>query len=77
MKIEMEDSLLLAEVCFCVPEGEGYVSGLKVDQALRGLRSLAALNRRLLGEPSDVPVGAVEDQVTTGRSQQDCELSRI
>ena len=68
LKLEMDDSILLAEVCYCVPSSEGFVSGLKVDQALRGLTALAALNRRLLGDSRGIPVGVGEYEVTTSRS---------
>lgn len=48
VKIELPDSLILAEVCHCSQQGVQYIAGLKVDQVLSGLKELTALNSRLL-----------------------------
>jgi hypothetical protein len=50
VKIELEDALLLGETCFCQRLDSGFMIGVEVDQALRGLADLACLNRALLGE---------------------------
>ena len=47
LKIELEDSLLLGEVCYCSPQDFGYMAGIEVDQVLSGLADLARLNRAL------------------------------
>lgn len=48
VKIEMQDSLMLGEVCYCRAEAGEYVIGIQVQQVLHGLRDLAALNSRLV-----------------------------
>lgn len=47
VKIEMEDALLLAEVCFINAVPAGFVAGLRIDQMLSGLTDLSRLNKRL------------------------------
>lgn len=47
VKVETAESLYLAEVCYCLPEGDGFLIGLAVDQVLRGLPDLARLWNRL------------------------------
>ena len=49
VRIELEDALLLGEVCYCRPHNEGFIVGLEVDQVLEGLAELNRLNRALLG----------------------------
>ncbi len=41
VKVETQDALFLGEVCHCALEGESYVIGLDLDQALSGLLDLA------------------------------------
>lgn len=48
VKVEGDDWMILGEVCYCRPEGIHFVVGLKVDQALEGLRELSELNEHLL-----------------------------
>jgi len=47
VKIDLEDTLLLGEVCYCTPQDYGYMVGIEVDQVLSGLADLARLNRAL------------------------------
>lgn len=48
VKIEIDDALLLAEVCYCLPNEAGFMVGVEIDQALNGVSDLARLNRTLL-----------------------------
>lgn len=50
VKIELEDALLVGEVCYCHAAERGFVAGVEVDQVLNGLGQLAALNNALMGE---------------------------
>ena len=79
VKVELEDSILLAEVSYCVPVTQGYMAGLQVDQILTGLKELTRLNARLLAD-SRGPVmdGARlgEDQETASRSHQGGQLAK-
>lgn len=52
VKIDMDDSLLLGEVCYCQTQGSDYIVGVEIDQALAGLSELARLNLALFEEPS-------------------------
>ena len=56
VRIDIEDTLLLGEVCYCQPEDDGFVVGVEIDQALGSLRDLARLNRALLGERVILPI---------------------
>lgn len=78
VKVELEDSILLAEISYCVPAAEGYTAGLQVDQILTGLKELTRLNARLLAD-SRGPVlsgpNSREDQETASRSQQHGQIA--
>ena len=50
VKVEWGDTLLLGEVCYCHPEGEGFAIGLDVEHALYHTEELARLARRILDE---------------------------
>ncbi len=50
VKIELEDSLILGEVCYSQPDGRGFLAGIEIDQVLTGLGELARLNRNLLDD---------------------------
>lgn len=55
LKIDLEDTLLLGEVCYCTAQDYGYIVGIEVDQVLSGLADLARLNRALFeGTPARV-----------------------
>lgn len=47
VKVEMEDALVLADVCFLNEGPGGYVAGLRINQILAGLSDLSKLNQRL------------------------------
>lgn len=51
VKIAWDNRLLLAEVCYCRPEGDGFAAGVCVRHALFDTEELAHLARRLLGDP--------------------------
>jgi c-di-GMP-binding flagellar brake protein YcgR len=56
VKVHLDDVLLLGEICYCRPQGRGFVVGIELDQALIGLADLARLNRALAdgaSEPSE------------------------
>jgi len=50
LKVEWRDTLLLGEVRYCQPKGEGYAIGLDVEHALYHTAELARLARRILDE---------------------------
>ena len=50
VKIQLQDALLLGEICYCRPDESGFVAGVEVHEALSGLKDLAKLNRALLGQ---------------------------
>jgi hypothetical protein len=50
VKVEWSQTLLLGEVCYCRPEGEGFVVGLQLEHALYTTAELARLARRLVDE---------------------------
>lgn len=43
LKIELADSILLAEVISCRKAGDGYVAGVEVQEVLSGLAELARI----------------------------------
>lgn len=51
VKIQMNDSLMLGEVCYSAPDGGRFTIGIKIEQMLTGLKELARLRSRLV-EPS-------------------------
>ena len=50
VKIQLQDALLLGEICHCRPDEDAFVIGLEIREALTGLKDLAKLNRALLGQ---------------------------
>jgi len=48
VRIDLEDALLLGDVCYCQPHDSGFMIGVEIDQALSGLAELARLNQALL-----------------------------
>ena len=53
VKIELDDALLLGEICYCRSHDQGCLIGVKIDQVLDGLAALHHLNRTLLGPTGD------------------------
>ena len=51
VRVQGDDWLVLAEVCYCRTERSGYLAGLQIDQVLMGLSALSERNRVLLGPP--------------------------
>jgi PilZ domain-containing protein len=50
VKVEWSNTLLLGEVCYCTPAGEGFSIGLRLEHALYNTSELARLAKRLLDE---------------------------
>jgi len=51
VRVEMDDQLILGEVCYCTPSRLGrYAVGLELEQALAHLDDLSSLTRALSGE---------------------------
>ena len=50
VKLESDDTLMLGKVCYCRPESNGFVAGLRLDQVLKKLSQLETLDRVLFGE---------------------------
>jgi hypothetical protein len=62
LRIDAGNVMLLGEVCYCIPEGDGHRVGVIVEHILSGLDELARLNRSLLGDSQndrDIPEPAV------------------
>jgi hypothetical protein len=62
VKVEWTNTLLLGEVCYCRPVGEGFAIGLRLEHALYNTSELARLAKRLLDEstPQETPKVKVE-----------------
>jgi len=65
VKIEINDALLLGDVCYSIPESGCCLIGIEVDQVLTGLSDVAKLNRALLTEGA--PRGAEVKAAGAGR----------
>ena len=50
VRIDLDDAMLLGEVCYCQPYDRGFMIGVELDQALNGMAQLARLRRALLPE---------------------------
>ena len=50
LEVEWQQTLLLAEVCYCQESPAGFVLGLKLEHCLLDTAELARLARALLGE---------------------------
>ncbi len=49
VKIELDDAMVFGEICYCCPNGRGFMVGVQLDQALQGLAELTRLKYALLG----------------------------
>jgi len=49
-QMDSEDTLLLGEVVYCIPEGNSYAIGLELHHSISHLSSLHNLIQHLLGE---------------------------
>lgn len=69
VKVEIDDTLYLGEICYCKPENDGFTIGIEVDQVLTGMRDLAQLHRRLT---EDMPLDALPEHAdaTRGNDEQ-------
>ena len=50
VRIDMEDSILLGEVCYCTPEGEDHICGVRLEQGLTHVTDLYHLVCSVMGE---------------------------
>lgn len=50
VRIDVDDALLLGEVCYCQPGEGGFTAGIKLDQALDRIGDLARLHRALFDQ---------------------------
>ena len=69
VRVDLDDALLLGEVCYCAPDGDQFVVGVIIDQALTGMRSVLALIRSVMGEPAPLAETESPDTVYQGRDQ--------
>ena len=67
VKVEIGDSMYLAEVCYCRLERGTFIAGLAIEQVLTGLQGLGQLRRRLI---SDLP----KTMDAPSRDRQDREM---
>jgi hypothetical protein len=49
-RMDADDTLLLGEVVYCIPEGDSYAIGLELRHSISHLSSLRNLIQQLLGE---------------------------
>jgi hypothetical protein len=47
VRIDLDDAMLLGDVCYCCPNVRGFTVGVQLDQALAGLAELARFNNAL------------------------------
>lgn len=64
IRMELEDALLLGEICYCRPEGDGFLAGVQLDQVLSGMAGLALLNRALLNAGAESETSALSYSVS-------------
>ena len=50
VRIDLNDCILLGEVCHCAPAPGGYLCGVQLEQALTNVSDLVRLNEHLMGE---------------------------
>lgn len=50
VRVDLDDSIILGEVCYCEPWGTQWALGLEMEQSLSDLRGLCRLVERLLQE---------------------------
>ena len=50
VRIDLNDSILLGEVCHCEPSGDSFDCGVRLDQALTSVTDLARLMSSIMGE---------------------------
>jgi len=60
VRVDLEDSIILGEVCYCEPFGDQWALGLEMEQALSDLRGLCRLVERLLQEERKAQTDPVE-----------------
>ncbi len=68
VKIELDDSLILGEVCYLQPDGRWFLAGIEIDQVLAGLGELARLNGILLDDGADRPANRDHERKTSALS---------
>lgn len=50
VRIDLDDMLLLGEICYCSPERDDFRVGVVIDQTLTGINDILALSRSLMNE---------------------------
>lgn len=50
VRVDLDDALLLGEICYCSPINEDFRIGLVIDQTLTGIEDILALSRALMDE---------------------------
>ena len=50
VRVDMDGTMLLGEVCYCYPEGATWALGLRLEHALTHSDDLARLMRQLVGD---------------------------
>lgn len=73
-KVEVDDALLLGEVCYSAAEEDGYAVGLEIAHSLVGLGDLQRLNRRLMGDLGAGGTPSIKNQDTTATRYQERSL---
>jgi hypothetical protein len=50
IRIDLENGLLLGEVCYCATDGDGYGIGVQLEHSLLNLAELTRMRQRILSE---------------------------
>ena len=50
IRIDLENGLLLGEVCYCATDGDGYGVGVQLEHSLLNLAAVTRMRNRALGE---------------------------
>jgi hypothetical protein len=58
IRFDLDNRMLLGEVCYCVRQGTGYAIGIELQHSLNDLTGLGSLMEQITGErvPERVPV---------------------
>ena len=55
VRVDVNNCMLLGEVCYCEATPEGYLCGVKLEQALTNVSDLLRLMSKLMGEEAAFP----------------------
>ncbi|MCC7498244.1 MAG: hypothetical protein IT160_11750 [Bryobacterales bacterium] len=70
VRFDLDDALLLGEVCYCAPDGDSFIIGIVVDQALTSVGSVLALIRSVMGEREHSAEGERSEAMNQRREQR-------